>query len=393
MTSGEVQSNEGPLALARAVRGLIETEAEAIEAAGTITSPVVQALTEAGLYGLMVPEALGGFEADVKTIIDVTEELAYADGSVGWAFAQNTTVGAYTSYVDEDIARRFAGLRAGAGMFAPMGVAHEESGGYRISGKYQFGSGSGHAQFIGGSALVFRDGEIAPMGEDGTPPVVGFLVSADSAELQGNWDVMGLRGTGSYDYEIPEQLVEAGATWPIFQRGECDRITGGPIYGLGAIVIGTVGSAAFCVGVARRALAEIGEIAGAGRARLGQVPLSEQQIFQRDFGFHDTAVAASRALIVDAYSAAVDGIAEGLPADDVESLIRATKSAASYTTRTAVDAVDFAWAASGSQGMRNPSRLQRCFRDIHMGAGHLVFDDRNYIEVAKEALGLELSAF
>jgi alkylation response protein AidB-like acyl-CoA dehydrogenase len=47
------------------------------------------------LFGLLVPAELGGHEADVATIVDVCEELSYADGAVGWAYAQNTTVGGY----------------------------------------------------------------------------------------------------------------------------------------------------------------------------------------------------------------------------------------------------------------------------------------------------------
>jgi len=194
-----------------------------------MTEPVVEALDQAGLFGLLVPTELGGLEADPVTIIDVCEELSYADGSVGWAFAQNTTVGAYLAYVDRDVAAGFADQRAGAGMFAPLGVARIEPGGFRISGSFGFGSGSGHATFVGGSALVMDGDEVGPFGDDGSPPVVGFLVPIEGVELHGN----GLRGTGSYDFEVREQFVSDGATWRIFQPGKCDRVTGGAPYGLG----------------------------------------------------------------------------------------------------------------------------------------------------------------
>ena len=59
----------------------------------------------------------------------------------------------------------------------------------------------------------------------------------------------------------------------------------------------------------------------------------------------------------------------------------------------AKSATIFAWEASGSAGMRNPSLLQRCFRDIYIGAGHQVYDDRNYCEFAKPALGVEPAPF
>jgi alkylation response protein AidB-like acyl-CoA dehydrogenase len=378
---------------ARSLRSLIEDEADEAERICTMTAPVVDALTEAGLFSLLVPSDLGGHEADVATIVDVCEELSYADGSVGWAYAQNTTVGGYLAYIDPSEAQKFAGLRAGAGMFAPMGTAEVVDGGYRVSGDYRFGSGSRHAQFMGGSALIMRDGEVADAFASGAFPVVGFLIPAENVDFEDNWDTMGLRGTGSVDFSVPEQVVSETVTWPILEPGVSRWVTGGAIYGLGAVPLGTISSASWAIGVARRALAEIAGIATGGRARLGQNPLREQPTFQRDFGFHQTAVSAARLLVVDSYSSAVDAIAADQGDDACAALIRETKAAANHSVRTARDAVTFAWESSGSAGMRNPSRLQRCFRDIYMGAGHMVFDDRNYMELAKVSLDLETAAF
>ena len=382
-------SSTSSLEIARQLRELIESEADDVETAGTTTDPIVNALNDAGLFRLSTPKDLGGIEANVDTIIDVCEELAFADGSVGWAFAQNITVGAYAAYLHPDHARPLAEARAGAGMFAPLGVAHEEKGGYRVSGRYAFGSGSGHAEFMGGAALVMRDGEIVAMGE-GALPVIAFIIPADRVELQGNWDVMGLQGTGSFDFEVPEQFIPAEATFPIF---DCETVTGGSIYGIGAIPIGTISSCAWSLGVAKRALYEIAELARNGRARMGQTPLREQLTFQRDYGIHRMALQSARILAQEAYNTAVDTVASGAPAETCERRIRETKAAATYVTRVAKAAVTFAWECSGSVGIRNPSRLQRCFRDICVGCAHMVFDDRNYVELAKGELGLETSPY
>ena len=199
---------------------------------------------------------------------------------------------------------------------------------------------------------------------DGQPQIRAFIVPMDQVKLKGNWDVMGLRGTGSFDFEVPEQRVEAGMTFPVFQH---QTITGGPLYGLGPIVVGTISSVAWALGVASRALHEIAEIAKGGRARLGADPLREQQIFQRDFGFHSEALKAARLLACQAYTSAIDSVARGDSREAREDRFRETKSAASYVTHVAKAAVSFAWESSGSVGMRNPSRLQRCFRDIYVG--------------------------
>ncbi len=373
------------LSAARDLRELIEAEADQVEQNLGMTPPIVDALVERGLFRLLVPKALGGFEADSSTILDVCEELSYADGSVGWAFAQNTTVMAYLAYLDPELALPLARSRAGAGHFAPLGVAHKQAHGFRVSGRFQFGSGCGHADFMGGAGMEMHDGEV-PAFVDGLPLIRAFIVPADRVAFKGNWDVMGLCGTGSFDYEIPEQTVDAGMTFSIF---ETQPPTGGALYGLGPIPLGTISTVAWALGVAERALAEIVEIVKAGRTRMGSAPLREQQIFQRDFGVHSMALQAARLLAHEAYGSTVAAIERGESKEACTERIRETRAAASYVTEVAKAAVTFAYEASGSRGLRNPSLLQRCFRDMYVGTSHLVFDERNYGETVKTRLGLE----
>lgn len=378
---------------ARNLRSLIEAEAEEAEARCTLTKPVVDALHEADLFLLSTPIEIGGLEADVETIIGVWEALSFADGATGWAFGQNTITGSYLSYIDPSYGAKFAAMGPGAGHFAPLGVAHEEEGGYRVSGSWQFASGSGHAAYMGGGCVLMRDGLPAPIGDDGQLPLIGFFVPADAVTLKGNWDTMGLRGTGSFDYEIPETFVEAGATWNI-NLGYAPHQSGGAAFALGPQAYGSIGTSAWALGVASRALHEIAEIAKAGRTRLGSLPLREQEEFQRDFGFHRTALDAARIQIATVYNRAIDLIESGAPDVDCIDAVRQSKAHANYVVRhVAKSAVVFAWEASGSAGMRNPSRLGRCFRDIHVGAGHQVFDDRGYREAGKAELGLEPAPF
>ncbi len=373
------------LSAARGLRALIEAEADQVEEKFGTTPPIVDALEASGLYRLLVPKALGGFEADPSSILDVCSELSYADGSVGWAFAQNTTVLAYSAYLDPEQALPLAQSRSGAGHFAPLGVVHKETDGFRVSGNFQFGSGCGHAVFMGGAGMEMHDGEM-PAFVDGLPLIRAFIVPADRVVFKDNWNVMGLRGTGSFDYEVPEQTVDPGMTFSIF---ETQARSGGALYGLGPIPLGTISSVAWALGVAERALAEIVEIVKAGRTRMGALPLREQQIFQRDFGVHSVALKAARLLAHEAYGSTVAAVERGESKPEFAERIRETRAAASYVTEVSKAAVTFAYEVSGSRGLRNPSRLQRCFRDMYVGASHLVFDQRNYGDNVKVRLGLE----
>ena len=378
---------------AYALGALIESEAEEIEKACTMSKPIVDAIEAAGLFRLSTPKEIGGLEGDVDTIMAVCETISFADGATGWAFTQNTITGSYLSYIDPEYAKVFAAMRTGAGHFAPLGIAHEEEGGYRVSGSWQFASGSGHAEFMGGAGIMMRDGAPAPMGPEGKLPLIGFFVPMENAVMKGNWDTMGLRGTGSFDYEIPEQFVETGATWNI-SMGYAPSRSGGAIFAMGPQAYGSIGSSAWALGVASRALHEIAEIAKAGRTRLGSPALRDQEEFQRDFGFHQTSIDAARIQISTVYRRVVELIESGATEEACADAVRKSKAHANYVVKhVAKSAVVFAWEASGSVGMRNPSRLQRCFRDIYIGAGHQVFDDRGYREAGKAALGLEPAPF
>jgi alkylation response protein AidB-like acyl-CoA dehydrogenase len=377
------------LETARGLRKLIESEADAVDRDTTMTRPVVDALADAGLFRLLVPKELGGAEAGASTILDVFEELSYADGSVGWSFAQNTTVMAYSAYLERDCGQRLANATAAAGMFAPLGSVNREDGGFRVSGDYRFGSGCGHADFMGGAGLELHDGEMAPF-ENDLPAIRAFIVPRDGVELRGGWDVMGLRGTGSYDFHVNEQFVESGMTFSLF---ETRPTTGGALYGLGPVPLGTISSVAWALGVARRALDEIIRIVNGGRARLGSEPTREQQVFQRDLGKQTMALDAARLLVHEAYGSAVETIGRGAGDEERKQAIRRTWAAATYSSQVAKAATVFAYNTSGSEGLRNPSLLQRCFRDMQAGASHLVFDERNYTELAKERLGLEVRPF
>ena len=150
---------------------------------------------------------------------------------------------------------------------------------------------------------------------------------------------------------------------------------------------GSIGSSAWAIGVASRALHEIAEIAKGGRTRLGSLPLKEQPEFQRDFGFHQTAIEAARIQLRSVYGDAVARIARGAPDAECAAAVRRTKAHANSIVRhVAKSAVVFAWEASGSAGMRNPSRLQRCFRDIHAGSQHFFASPASTLDFARDLM-------
>jgi alkylation response protein AidB-like acyl-CoA dehydrogenase len=373
-----------PLTTARSLRTLVEAEADATDRALTMSGPVIEALAESGLNHLQVPKELGGMEADVDTTLDVLEELAHQDGSIGWVYMANANATAMCSMLDPDVARPMLEGRPDvvcAGQFVSRGEARRADGGFDVHGRFQFGSGITRASWIGGGALV-RDSQGNPETNGaGMPRVLAFVVPSDSVEITGNWDVMGLRGTGSFDYSIPEQFVEDGRTFWLFDG---EPRCGGGVYRLGVVGFAGIGHAGWALGVARRALDEIQAILSSGRARIGGGQMRDEQVIQRAFSQNKLALRSVRLLVHEVIGSTVERLDRGDPR--TKAMQDELVSAVAYETDVCMDVVRWAYMISGSSGLRNPSILQRCFRDMCVGAQHIYVDPRCHDEMGKGLL-------
>lgn len=162
------------LARAREVAKVIEAEANAIEAERTITLPVYEALAEADLFWGLIPEELGGAGLDIVSAFKIIQEITRADSSAGWAFMANAgSMGVAVGFTNPEGSREmFGGTERGitAGMIVPTGKAVRVDGGYRVTGRFQFGSGSAHASWIGVGFVVHDDDDDNPIVDESGMP-------------------------------------------------------------------------------------------------------------------------------------------------------------------------------------------------------------------------------
>lgn len=367
------------LASARALRRLVEEEAEATEAGGTLSPRVVEAMREAGLFWMCVPTALGGGGAGVVESIRVVEEIAFADASAGWSLMANmgaTTVA--SAYLGDDaIDAIFGGQRLPilAGMLGPAGQCVETPDGYLASGNFAFGSGSGHADWIGAGMLVMDDGRPRMLGAG--PEVRVCFVPRDRIEFRGNWNVTGLVGTGSYDYGVPEQLVPRAFT---FERTVCEPLRGGPLFSLGLAAIGAAGHSGVALGLMRRALAEIAEIASLKKRPGQKNVIAQGELFRRDFALNEAAYQGARDYTYRAYQEAEAQALSGQPltAEHRHRLRQAT----TWVHQVADDVVHFCHLWAGSEAIRNGKVISRVSRDMAVASQHVFVDPVTLVDAA-----------
>ena len=187
---------------------LVQADAAEAETLTHQTDRVAAAeLRGAALWSMLLPEALGGAELPFVEAMQIVERITWADGSAGWCTMVPNVVGASvgTSLPDEG-ARTIFGpgpdvIVVGNGV--PRGFANPVDGGYLIRGNWSYGSGIYHADWVHSGCFVM-DGDKMRLNADGTPEIVLMHHPKGSVRLTGNWDTLGLRATGSYDYTLQE---------------------------------------------------------------------------------------------------------------------------------------------------------------------------------------------
>lgn len=366
-----------PVERARMLAPAIREAAEATEANGTMLPRIVDLVKQAELFWTLVPTEVGGLGADILTALRVIEELSAADGSTGWSTMANMSVTGFAGGYGTDTAVKtlFQGEERGviAGMFAPMGKADAVEGGIMARGNFSFGSGTGHADWIGGGAMA-RD-------TDGEFQLI-FLVPRDQVVFKGGWDVLGLVGTGSYDYEVPEQFVSDDF---VLRRVGGVMRRGQPTQALGLQIMGSCGHAGVALGVARRAFEELHRVLSSGKVRPGVAPIIEQQLFQHEFSVAEAKLASARAFCFDAFGSVLATVTDGDPYSELQ--YQRVRQASTWVTRVAMEVVEFAYTWSGSKGLREPSAMARCLRDMHAATQHVYVDPTTMVYAAPAVLG------
>ncbi len=382
-------SKQTPLARARALAPLIEANAARAEELRTLPPETVRALADSGLFRFGLPRELGGEEADFRTAIEVWEEVTRADGSAGWTLMANGSgAAAAAAYLSNEAVQKIFGGDAAAtvgGQFAPRGSGVREGDGFRVTGSYSFGSGSGHSRYVS-AGFIPLESSAPRMLPSGLPDMrVGF-VPREQVEFTDNWNTLGLRGTGSFDYEVPGLFVPDGFHFGLFDRtpqrgGETYRA----IFRLDMMMMTAAGHAAWALGMGRRALDEARAMATT-RQRMGDAtPLAGRLTFQREFMRAEAQLRAARLLVLDAFGAVQEASQRGAgETPEQRALVRA---ATVLATDAAREACDFAHSRAGTVAIRTGSALERCFRDMHTGSQHAFIGEKVATDAATVLLG------
>ncbi len=383
------ETTSSPLALARSLHSLVAGASDRIEAGRRLPDDVLGPLKASRLFRLCVPRRYGGLEASPVDMVEAIEEIARADGSAGWCVAIGATSGLLAGYLPEaDAEAIYGGDHEGVtgGVFAPRGQAVAEGGQWRVRGRWPFASGIDHCSWLMGGCVVFEDGKPALLAS-GMPDSRLLLFPASEARIHDTWKVSGLNGTGSHDMEVDGILVPRARAVSLMTD---EPLIDSPLYKFPVFGCLAVGIASVSLGIARRSIEELVELAGGKTPTGSRRRLADRAFVQMQVAEAEASVRSARAFLLDAVGASYEEAGRsGEIGVEARALVRL---AASHAVTLAKKAVDAMYEAGGGTSIYRSSPLQRCFRDVHTATQHLMVSSSTYELVGRVLVGIDVDA-
>lgn len=370
---------------ARSLAPLLKRNAAEGEQARRVVEESITALSDAGLFKLMVPRRYGGYESSIQTLLDVCAEVGAADGGTSWVVTLVNAGGWMTSLFPVQAQDEVFGANPEAkvsGVVTPTSTTEKVDGGYRVSGRWYYNSGSWHADWaVLGVPVTDDNGEVVDQGI--------VLIPTSEMSLEETWFVAGMKSSGSNclvaeDVFVPtHRLMSVSAA--IDGNYPSEHLHEEPLY-----------RTAF---VSLLALSLIGPQLGLGRAALDLVrekaslkPVTHTFFERQSDSTGFQLMLAKAALMIDTAGMHAERAARNLEeaasaGRSPDYLTRArVRADTGYAAENITGAIDILLSAHGAGSFADVNPLQRIWRDSATAARHGIINPVVAYEIFGKAL-------
>jgi alkylation response protein AidB-like acyl-CoA dehydrogenase len=356
---------------------LVEAHADRCEQDRRLAPRVVDALREAGLMRMCVPAVYGGPEVDPLTLFDSIETVSTSDGAAGWCVMIASTTSSLSMFLPPTWAETIFSSRdvITGGVFAPNGQARRGDDHWVVDGRWMWGSGTQHCQWICGGAK----------GDDGSQHVM-FFPAAD-VTIHDTWHTSGLRGTGSNDFSVHGARVPMGRS---VEPLSGVRYVDSPLAAFPNFTLLAIGVAAVTLGIARRAVDELVTLAIDRRPQFSQRTIAQMGSAQTQLAQAQAQLGAARSFLRGEIGSAWHTVLDGGRVD-VGTRAR-IRLAGVYAAESSAKVVDSMYTLGGGASVFETSVLQRCLRDVHVATQHIMVAPRLYETLGKHLFGAEIDS-
>lgn len=345
----------------------IASRAEETEHLRHLPADLALKMAQAGAYNLAKPKALGGLQLSPLDFMKIIVAIAEADASAGWCamIAVTSTLGA--AYMEPGAAAEIFGREdaIAGGVFAPMGKAQDMGDHYLLSGQWQWGSGSANCSWLGGGAMIIKDGEMQKF-DNGAPYHRMLFFPVDQVAFIDSWHVAGLKGTGSGDFKVDAIKVPKTHSVSFVSDRPLDQ---GALYKFPLFGLLALGVCSVALGNARAALEDIKQIAITKKTPGGTRNMAQRAVVQVELAKAEAHLGGAFAFLEKAIETAWQ---EAQEANEISPATRANlRLACAHATEVSADACKVAYTLGGGAAVYASHSLQRRFRDAHVATQHI----------------------
>ena len=370
----ETRLSTHPLELARPFFEEIADRATEFESQGHVSQDLVDRIADTGLYRICNPVEYGGLAATPGEFAEVVEYVASADASSAWVMFIGNSAAFSIADLSGDLGKALSDDRSAyvAGVFAPMGRATRttQNGveGFVLNGRWQWGSGSPNCKYLTAGAFIKTDDGSLETLPNGAPRHCSFLIRRDELELLDTWQVSGLKGTGSTDFQVEDLFLPADRMIATEARRTDQAIFRFPYFGFLAI-----GIAAVALGIAKASLDHVIELASAKKPQGSSKSLAQRPAVQIKIARAQARLRAARLFVFDAIDNCWrDAQDESEPS--VESRVDLRLSL-THAVHACAEIVTDLYTLAGGSSVYSKSPLQRHFRDVHVATQHMMVNE------------------
>ena len=354
-----------------------------------LSLPVLEAMTDAGLFRMMAPRSLGGLEVAPLTYAQVVEAVSRYDSTAGWSLCNPGAFAHGCSRLSDKGAEEILGPGVSGIISAainPPIKAEVEEGGYRLTGRAPFVSNCHEASWFCVTANVF-DGGGPRLRDDGKPALIRVYIPIESCRIIDTWSVMGMRGTGSDDVEVADVFVPSHMVTQMVPDSKLGSHYQGALYRFPIVGIVAANVGPVMLGIARNAINEVSALAQGKTPLTSKTLLRDKSSTQAKLAQAEAAIRSARALLFQTLTE-MWGLTTSGETVSLEQRADLLLASANAVARS-VDAVELMYNVAGSTGFYTKSPLERYFRDIQVLKQHGSVSEARFESVGQVFLGLK----
>ena len=362
MNISTLASGRDILETVRALGPLIDAASPEVDVLNNLPQGLFAALIERDLFRLLQPRDFGGGELAPTDFVRIIEEVGKHDASTAWCLAQNNICSTVAAYLEPDAVREIFRTPKDIVAWGPgPGEARAVPGGYRLTGKFSFASGSRNATWLGAHVPIIEPDGTQRAAPDGSAITYTLLFPKSKAHVQDTWQVIGLKGTGSDSYTVADLFVPNAFA---LARGTAVKPrVAGRLYAFTPSTLYSSSFACLALGIARATQEAFLRDVKNSIPRGAKKPRGENHVVQAKIGTAEAQLRSARMFLLGSLETIWAEVQQtGALTPEQNMTIRLATTWAIQTSREVVASL---YVAAGAMAIFAANPFEKRFRDVH----------------------------